>query len=59
MGQVTVHVTLTNAREFVISRLRHPAPEAVHTCDIEALVENISTVDREESPDARYLAHTA
>jgi len=39
MGQVTVHVTLTNARELVMSRLGHLAPEAVHTCQVEARVD--------------------
>ena len=39
MGQVTVHVRLSNARELVISRLGHLSPEAVHTCEVEALVD--------------------
>jgi len=39
MGQVTVHVTLSNARELVMARLGHLAPEAVHTCEVEALVD--------------------
>ena len=39
MGQVTVHVTLTNARELVMVRLGHLEPEAVHTCEVEALVD--------------------
>ena len=39
MGQVTVRVTLTNAREFVMVRLGHLAPEAVHTCAVEARVD--------------------
>jgi clan AA aspartic protease len=39
MGQVKVQVTLANARELVISRLGHLAPEAVHTCEVEALID--------------------
>ena len=39
MGQVTVRVTLTNAREFVMARLGHLEPEAMHTCEVEALVD--------------------
>ena len=39
MGQVTVRVILTNARELVMARLGHLAPEAVHTCEVEALVD--------------------
>jgi predicted aspartyl protease len=39
MGQVTMRVTLTNARERVMARLGHLASEAVHTIDIEALID--------------------
>ena len=39
MGQVTVRVTLTNARELVMARLGHLAPEAVHACEVEALAD--------------------
>ena len=39
MGQVTVRVTLSNARELVMARLGHLAPEAVHTCEVEARVD--------------------
>jgi hypothetical protein len=39
MDQVTVHVTLANARELVMARLGHLAPEAVHTCKVKALVD--------------------
>jgi predicted aspartyl protease len=39
MGQVTVRVTLTNARELVMARLGHLEPEAVHTCEVEARVD--------------------
>jgi hypothetical protein len=37
MGQATVRVTLSNACELVMARLGHLAPEAVHTCEVEAL----------------------
>ena len=39
MGQVTVHVTLSNARELVMARLGHLAPETVYTCEVEARVD--------------------
>jgi clan AA aspartic protease len=39
MGQVKVQVTLANAREVVMARLGHLAPEAVHTCEVEALID--------------------
>lgn len=39
MGQVTVRVTLTNARERVMARLGHLAPEAVHTVEVDALID--------------------
>jgi hypothetical protein len=43
MGQVPVPVTLTNARELVTSRLGHLALEAVHTCEVEALIDTEHT----------------
>lgn len=39
MGQVPVRVPLSNARERVMARLGHLAPEAVHTCEVEARVD--------------------
>jgi clan AA aspartic protease len=39
MGQVKAQVTLANAREVVMARLGHLAPEAVHTCEVEALID--------------------
>jgi predicted aspartyl protease len=39
MGQVKAQVTLINARELVMSRLGHLAPESVHTCEVEALID--------------------
>jgi clan AA aspartic protease len=39
MGQVTMRVTLTNARERVMARLGHLAPAAVHTTEVEALID--------------------
>jgi predicted aspartyl protease len=39
MGQVTMRVTLTNARERVMARLGHLAPERVHTAEVEALID--------------------
>lgn len=39
MGQVTMRVTLTNARERVMARLGHLAPEAVHTVGVDALID--------------------
>ena len=43
MAQVSVLVILTNAREFVTSRLGGLLPEAVHTCDVEALIDTEHT----------------
>jgi hypothetical protein len=39
MGQVSVHVTLTNARELVMSQLGRHALKSVHTCEVEALID--------------------
>jgi predicted aspartyl protease len=39
MGQVTMRVTLTNARERIMARLGHLAPEAVHTTEVDALID--------------------
>jgi predicted aspartyl protease len=39
MGQVKVQVTLANVRELAMSQLGHLAPEAVHTCQVEALID--------------------
>jgi len=39
MGQVPVHVTLSNARELVMARLGHLAPEAVHAYEVEAVLD--------------------
>jgi hypothetical protein len=43
LGQVTVHLTLTNARELVTSHLGNLAPEAVHTGEVEALIDTEHT----------------
>jgi hypothetical protein len=39
MSQITVHVTLTNARELVMSQLGQHASKSVHTCEVEALID--------------------
>ena len=39
MGQVTALVTLRNAREVVLARLGHLAPERIHTYTAEALID--------------------
>jgi predicted aspartyl protease len=39
MAQVPAPVTLSNARELVMARLGHLAPETVHTCEVEARVD--------------------
>lgn len=39
MGQLIIAVTLSNSREVVMARLGHLAPEAVHTCEVEALID--------------------
>lgn len=43
MAQVPVHVTLTSAREFVMACLGRLAPEAVHTCEVEARIDTEHT----------------
>ena len=39
MSQITVHVTLTNARELVMSQLGQHASKSMHTCEVEALID--------------------
>jgi predicted aspartyl protease len=39
MGQVTMAVTLRNAREVVMARLGHLSPESVHTYETVALID--------------------
>src|SRR5687768_12005290 len=39
MGQVKMTVTLRNARDVVMARLGHLAPEQVHTVEVDALID--------------------
>ena len=39
MGQITIAVTLCNAREVVMARLGHLSPERVHTYETAALID--------------------
>jgi predicted aspartyl protease len=39
MGQITIAVTLRNAREVVMARLGHLSPEHVHTYETAALID--------------------